>query len=578
MAAFALAVCVLLAAPAAAQVPSGGAAGKAPKADRDGDRVFDDLEQRLAPRASDDRVDVIVTLDDDASAARLERLERRVGGLRVRDRFSVVDGFAARASKAQVAALARRPGVAAVEADGRVRALNQSGSQAFGVTRARFDNPWLDGNRDGYPARYSSRDMVAAVIDTGIDTRHRDLDERKVLAFANCVSRCSTRTAFDDNGHGTHVAGTLAGEGDALDDRRNRGVAPAAALVGIKVLGRDGGGAESAVIRGIEWAVANRARYGIEAINLSLGGAGCSDGSDAMSRAASRASSAGLIVVAAAGNSGPARCTVSGPAAASNVLAVGSMADPAHGGFLASWSSARGPRLGGGVVKPDVMGPGIGVVSARYGSQTGYLSRNGTSSASPFVTGVALLMRDATPAISAATIRTRIRSSARDWGPTGADIDFGWGRLDAYRALRSAGATGLANPPVAPDHKVFGGTFAGPGEGVDQRREVREFALDVKNLCSPIAAGLVTVPWNGYAEETGDFDFDVRLFDPSGTEVQKGAGTTDERQDDLSHQPSRTGTYRLEISNWRGKGGFFTDVSAGLAPPPPGAPARCSSP
>ena len=568
VAAIALALCVGVAAPAAAQQPSAGAAAKAPKADRDGDRVFDDLEQRLAPRARDERVDVIVTLESSASAARVKDLERRVGPLTVRNRFSVVDGFAARASKAQVAELAQRPGVVTVESDGRVRALNQSGSQAFGVTRARLDNSSLDGNRDGSPARYSRRDMVAAVLDTGIDARHRDLDEGKVLAFANCAGgRCARRRAFDGNGHGTHVSATLAGEGDALPDRRNRGVAPAAALVGVKVLGADGTAAERNVIAGVGWVVANRRRYGIEAINMSLGGYGCSSGTDAMSRAANRAAAAGLVVVAAAGNAGPERCTINAPAAASGALAVGSMADPAHGGFLASWNSGRGQF--GRRIKPDVMGPGTGVISARSGSRTGYVTKAGTSMASPFVAGVALLMRDANPGIPAATIRSRLKATAFDWGPAGPDIDFGWGRLNAYAALRSAGARRLASPPVPPDHRLFEGRFAA-------RNEVRNFPLEVRNRCTPIAAGLVTVPWNGY-NVSGDYDFDVRLFDPAGNEVEKGTGLSDERQDDISHLPGRLGTYRLEVSSYKGTGNFFADVSAGLSPSA-GAPARCSAP
>jgi serine protease AprX len=129
-----------------------------------------------------------------------------------------------------------------------VRALDASGQSSFGVAQARRDNRGLDGNRDGNVNRYSRGDMVAAVVDTGIDARHRDLDEGKVLKFVNCLSgRCYARSPFDNNGHGTHVAATLAGEGDARADRLHRGVAPAGALVGVKVLGSDGAATKSAV-------------------------------------------------------------------------------------------------------------------------------------------------------------------------------------------------------------------------------------------------------------------------------------------------------------------------------------------
>ena len=84
-------------------------------------------------------------------------------------------------------------------------------------------------------------------------------------------------------------------------------------------------------------------------------------------------------------------------------------------------------------------------------------------------------------------------------------------------------------------------------------------------------ATLITRPWNGY----GSFDFDVHLLDPSGDEVEKGEGNSDERQDDLSHQPARTGTYTVKIVSYRGAGRFVADVSAGMGYPPAGAPARC---
>ncbi|MDQ4071336.1 MAG: S8 family serine peptidase, partial [Actinomycetota bacterium] len=490
--ALAIVLAAALAAPAAAWTSLESALDPAPAADRDRDRVLEDLERRLAPRAGDERVDVIVTLAEPASRSRVGRLERGVGGFALRDRFRAVNGFAARVTERQAVALAKRTGVVSVEHDAPVRALNDSAQAAFGVAEARLDNPKLDGSRDGNAATYSRRDMVAAVIDTGIDARHRDLDERKVLAFADCTSvPCRVRRPYDDNGHGTHVAGTLAGEGDALPDRRLRGVAPGAGLVGVKVLGARGPGSQSKVIAGIDWTIANRGRYGLEAVNISLASEVCSDGTDAMSRAANRAVAAGLLVTAAAGNGGPRPCTIESPAAASGVIAVGTMADFGAGGFLTHPSSARGRP--GGTIKPDVMAPGERIVSAQRGSSTGYSTQSGTSSAAPFVAGVALLMRDAAPSLPEAGVRGRIKRSAVDWGIGGAssrlttrgpDVDFGWGRLDAYAALRSAGAAGLTSAPQVSDHRLIEGRL-------NRTTTVREFPLDVANRCLPLAAGLV---------------------------------------------------------------------------------------
>ncbi len=511
---------------------------------------------------------MIITLEDPASRDRLGRLERGVGDFVLRDRFRSVDGFAARVTEGQVAALAKSSGVVSVEHDAPVRALNNSAQAAFGVAEARRDNPYLDGNRGGSPATYSRRDMVAAVIDTGIDARHRDLDEGKVIAFADCAAGpCRVRRPYDDHGHGTHVAGTLAGEGDARADRRLRGVAPGAALVGVKVLGADGYASESRVIAGIDWAIANRGRYGLESVNLSLAAGGCSDGTDAMSQAANRAATAGLVVTAAAGNSGPTPCTIESPAAASRVIAVGTMADFGAGGFLAHPSSGRGRP--GGVVKPDVMAPGEAITSARRGTRTGYGTRSGTSSAAPFVAGVGLLMRDASPGLSAAAIRDRLKRSAVDWGiggsssrltSRGPDVDFGWGRLDAYAALRSAGATRLTSPPRVSDHRLIEG-------GLSPTTTVREFPLAVANRCLPVAASLI-IP----GHSTGD-DFDLYLKDPAGRQVD--ASYTTARQESVSVAPARTGRYRLRVVSYAGEGPFFVDVSAGLARPPASAPATC---
>ena len=389
-----------------------------------------------------------------------------------------------------------------------VRALDASGQSSFGVAQARRDNRGLDGNRDGNVNRYSRGDMVAAVVDTGIDARHRDLDEGKVLKFVNCLSgRCYARSPFDNNGHGTHVAATLAGEGDARADRLHRGVAPAGALVGVKVLGSDG-----------------------TATN-------------------------GLLAVAAAGNSGPTRCTISAPAAGARVVAVGAMVDVAHGGFLASWISGRG--IPGGRIQPDVMAPGEKVVSARSGTVRGYGAKTGTSMAAPFVTGVGLLMRDARPArrrpSEGSCVPPRSTGDSAEPGPTPARADPTWTSVggSSTPTARSPPPRGLTNPRTPPAHRVLEGDFSAT-------ERLRDFPIEVTDRSRPLAASLIT-RWNGY---NGAYDFDVELLDPSGRVVARGDST--ERQDDVTHWPSTTGTYTVRVRAYSGAGNFFVDVSAGL--------------
>src|SRR3712207_4076251 len=193
----------------------------------------------------------------------------RVGGFAVGKRIGLIDGFSATVSKAEAHALARAPEVRTVEENSIVRALNDGAQASLGVTKARVEAPRLDGDGDGNASAYSGGDLVAAVIDTGIDAGHADLDEGKVIAFKDFVNG---RTAvYDDEGHGTHVAATIAGDGDGRADGSQRGVAPAAGLVGVKVLAADGSGTTANVVAAIEWVVQNKDLYGIEAINLSLG-------------------------------------------------------------------------------------------------------------------------------------------------------------------------------------------------------------------------------------------------------------------------------------------------------------------
>ena len=542
----------------AREKPSPTSAPTRVKADLDRNKLFDDFEARLATLDPAGRVDAIVTLTAPATGERVAGLQRAVGHFDVSRRFSIVDGFAATLTKGQATALARRADVATVEENSVVRALNDGAQASFGVTKARTDVPSLDGDRDGSPGTHSKADLVAAVIDTGIDAAHLDLDEGKVIAFKDFVNG---RTApYDDEGHGTHVAATIAGDGDARADSLYRGVAPAAALVGLKVLAADGSGTMDAVVAAIDWAVQNKDTYGIEAINLSLGASGCSDGTDATSRAVNNASAAGLVVAAAAGNEGPGTCTVGSPGAAANALTVGAIADTSGTGFAQAYFSSRGPTADGRI-KPDVSAPGVAITSAAANTTNGYATYSGTSMATPFTAGVALLMLDANATLTPAQVKDAVRTTAIDWGrggdnktagSTGPDIDFGTGRLDAYAALKAAGAA-LTAGPATPAHKLLEGSLSATGARADYKLEVAQttFPIAATMIMPGISAGSAMSP-----------DFDLYLYDPAGTLVAR-AETVD-RQETLAYRPTATGTYTLRVYSYSGGGAFFADVSAGL--------------
>ena len=536
----------------AAQKAAPAAAAKSgpTRGDRDDDKIFDDLEKRLAPLPATAERSVIVTVRGPATVQRTNQLEGAVGDFDVTRRFSIIDGFAARVTKKQVAELAASTTVLTVEENSRVRALNDGAQAAFGVAKARIDVPSLDGDGDGNAGAYSGADLVAAVIDTGIHAGHADLDEGKVLAFKDFVN--GRADAYDDHGHGTHVAATIAGDGDGRADGAYRGVAPAAALVGVKALDGNGGGTMATVTAAIDWVVQVKDVYGIEAINLSLGAAGCGDGTDATSQAVNRAAAAGLVVVVAAGNEGPGTCTVGAPAAAAGALTVGAMADTASGGFKQASFSSRGPTADGRV-KPDVSAPGVGITSAQTGTTTGYVSESGTSMATPFVAGVALLMRDANPALTSQQVKDKAMATAVDWGRSGSDSEYGAGRLDAYAALASAGAP-LGSGPATPRHEYREGMLGGTGAYVD-------YQFDVGDVSYPIAATMIMPAVTGaYAYRP---DFDLYLYGPSGSLV--ASAETVSRQEDVTFKPAAAGRYTLRVRSYSGSGAYYVDLSAGIA-------------
>lgn len=578
------------------------------RADLDGDGVFDDLERAFGDRDRAARLPVIVSLREAASVDALAAVRRAVGDFPVSRRFKIVDAFAAAMSEQQVRAAAGLPVVLQIERNARVYAFNDGAQDGFGVTRARLDAPALDGDRDGDPAAYSPDDLVAAVIDTGVDAAHKDLDEGKVLAFKDFVK--DEAAAYDDNGHGTHVAATLAGEGDAREDRRYRGVAPGAGIVAVKVLEAGGSGALADVIAGVEWVVANKATYGIEAMNLSLGVPGCTGGSSALSAAVNNASAAGILPVVSAGNSGPTACSVGDPGSAEDALTVANMYDPSEGGYTLAHSSSRGPTADGRL-KPDIAAPGSEITSAAANTPDGYKTLSGTSMSSPFVAGVALLVLEENPSLTPAEVKQVLMQTAVDWGrgaggapsslpgvnvfsdfgfvmadpgsravgaagSTGRDIDYGAGRLDAYRALEAAGAP-LADAPAAPGHELLEGELASD-------EDVDSFEVEVPDGRLPLAMTLIVAEGQSNLREQTAFSSGsvflpesptLVVRDPAGAPVagQQRSG----RQITVSDTSVLPGDYTVEVrppalqipEQVRSPLRYFIDVSYSARPEPP---------
>lgn len=515
-----LVLSVLVAAPC-------GAAQAAPAADRDGDKIFDDLETQLGGSGAHP---VIVALQASASAGRVDDIEADVGGLGPVRRLRLVDAFTAVATPDQIRALAAREDVAHVEEDARVVPFGVTAQASFGVTRAREELPGLDG-----------AGLVAAVVDSGVDTGMADLPPSKVVAFADLVN--GRAAPYDDLGHGSLVSDILAGSG--ASGAEGRGVAPAAKLVSVKVIDDKAQSSLGKIAEGIQWAVEHRAQYGIDLINLSIGDpTGCGAGTDIASQAVDAAVAAGLLVIAAAGNSGPDPCTVKSPGAAESALTVGAMSDLGAGGFTNGWFSSRGPTLDGRL-KPDLSAPGVNVVVATPSGK--HEPQIGSSAAAPFVAGAALLMLQAEPALTPAQIKAAMTATAIDFGPVGRDTEYGAGRLDVYAALRAIGAP-LATPPAVPEHELWTGTLA---EG-----EVATRTVDIADPRFPLGVTL-RGPSAG---------FDLTLLDPDGAATGLGVPQFfgPSRQEDLSVQSPRAGRYTVRVTARAGGGEFAADLSGGF--------------
>jgi subtilisin family serine protease len=307
---------------------------------------------------------------------------------------------------------------------------------------------WLNGHRRltldrsaeqiGAPAAWraglTGRQVRVAVIDSGIDASHPDLNG-KVDAVANFTAD----PAGDQIGHGTHVASITAGSG-AASGGKYRGIAPDARLLDAKVCGQDGQCAEDAILAGLEWAAATQHA---QVANVSLGSSDTT-GVDPVEQAVDTLSARyGTLFVVAAGNSGPFEATVESPGSAEAALTVGAVdRDDAVAEF-----SSRGPRTGDAGLKPDVTAPGVGIVAARAeGTELGevvddrYVAVSGTSMATPHVAGAAALLVQQHPEWTGEQVKATLMASAQTTGGSGV-LDQGAGRIDIATAItQSVGA------------------------------------------------------------------------------------------------------------------------------------------
>jgi thermitase len=336
--------------------------------------------------------------------------------------------------------------------------------------------------------------VVVAVLDTGVRASHPDLSG-KVLAGRDFADNDSDPT--DENGHGTAVAGLIgavSGNGTGMAS-----VAWKTSILPVRVLGRDGSGSHSDIADGIVWAT----DQGADVINLSLGGTGSSS---TLQNAINYAWSKGVVIVAAAGNSGDS--VPSYPGACTNVVAVSATNSS---DARTSWSNY------GSYV--DIAAPGENILT--LSGSSGYEAMDGTSFSSPLTAGVVALMRAANPSLSNANIVNALLANADDLGASGKDDDFGYGRVNSRRAVAAVGGAASAVDATAPTVTInspsAGATVSGVvgvNASATDNTGVTRIELHIGgSLYAQSISSSTTFSWNTGNFIDGTYTLEVRAYD-----------------------------------------------------------------
>ena len=414
---------------------------------------LDPLLQEAQPLSG--RTQVVVRTTGSSALSPVISLAQLLGGRLVR-RLAIIDAVALDLPNASLALLADSPLVVRLSMDRVVAGANERTGATIGAASARQQ------------LGYDGSGVGVAVIDSGVTPWHDDLSgaatgSQRVDRFVDFLQ--GLPSSYDDYGHGTHVAGIIAGNGAGSAGART-GVAPGAHLVVLKVLDAQGRGRISDVIAALEYVVDNRAAFNIRIVNMSVA-AGVYESclTDPLTLAAQKVVSAGVVVVAAAGNNGrSAQGTtqyggITAPGNAPWVLTVGASS---HMGTvdraddtIAAFSS-RGPSAIDRVPKPDLVSPGVGIESladpasrlytlnsngllagSAPGSYFPYLSLSGTSMAAPVVSGTIALMLQANPSLTPEAVKAILRHTAQA-SPSYDARTQGAGFLDAKAAIELA--------------------------------------------------------------------------------------------------------------------------------------------
>lgn len=259
---------------------------------------------------------------------------------------------------------------------------------------------------------YIGADVTVAVIDTGI-TESLDFCsfENRIVKFVDFINK--KEVPYDDNGHGTFVSGVLCGNG-FLSGKKYCGVAPKSRIIMCKALDENGETTATTILEAMQWIYTNREKYNIKVVCMSFGSQPLQNG-DPLMLGAEALWNEGIVVVAAAGNSGPKTKTIKSPGISGKIITVGALDDGRSTGeineknFHVAEFSSRGPAQN--FYKPDCIACGVDIVSVSGHANELYTKMSGTSVATPIVAGSCALLLSKHPNLTPAEVKNKIISS-----------------------------------------------------------------------------------------------------------------------------------------------------------------------
>jgi serine protease AprX len=498
-----------------------------------------------AKSAASGRSRVVLRVASKAALPDVVALARSYGGKVIR-RLPIVDGVLLDLPNLALPMVAGHSQVTGVSADRAIVGAMERTGATIGATTVRQQ------------LGYDGAGIGVAVIDSGVSGFHDDLADpatgaARVDRFVDFVN--GRAAPYDDYGHGTHVAGIIAGNGADSGGARS-GIAPRARLVVLKVLDEQGRGHISDVIAALNYVVANRDALSIRIVNLSVAtGVYESYNSDPLTLAAKRAVEAGIVVVAAAGNNGrsPQGATqyggITAPGNAPWVLTVGASS---HMGTIdreddtiAPFSS-RGPAAIDNTAKPDLVAPGVGLESlsdpgswlyatrslyllngTKPTSHVPYLSLSGTSAATPVVAGTAALMLQANPSLTPNAIKAILQYTAQTY--KGYDeLTQGAGFVNAKGAVELAAYLSATAAAAAPDSRDWSRSIIWGNQvvkGGDLTAAATAWALGVTWGSASLPTG-APVSWGVKAKKAWRPEDGASANDDCGGQNCQSSGTT----------------------------------------------------